>query len=79
VTVIIIPTPKTTTAGSTTWRYDTPGVIRAINASPAAAMSGPTVMGNRGPVRCAREPAHGEPMSMMTVVGRVAKPAAKAE
>ena len=53
--------------------------MRAINATPTAAMSGPTVMGIRGPVRCASAPAHGEPISMMIVMGSVARPAASAE
>jgi hypothetical protein len=78
-TVIISPMPKTTTAGRTASRYDAPGVMRAINAKPAAAISGPIVMGSRGPVRSAMAPAHGEPISMMTVVGNVARPAANAE
>jgi len=40
-------------------------------------MSGPTVMGIRGPVRCANAPIHGENQStMMIVMGSVASPPA---
>jgi len=53
--------------------------MRAINTKPAAAMSGPTVIGSRGPARSPSAPAHGEPISMMIVVGSVATPAASAE
>src|ERR1700675_2831732 len=77
-TVIASPTPNTTTPGRTAFREVVPGTTRAINANPTAAISGPAVMGNRGPVRCPSAPAHGAPIIMMIVIGSSARPAASA-
>ncbi len=38
-------------------------------------ISGPTVSGIRGPIRCASAPARAEPTSISAVIGRVEAPA----
>ena len=78
-TVSASPLPKTTTAGSTVVRYDTPGSIRVINSSPMATTHGPTVIGKRGPIRCARAPARAENSNMMMVSGNSDAPASNGE
>ena len=74
-TVSARPAPNTTTPGSTSTSHDAPGPMRRRSSSPAALISGPTVIGSRGPIRCASAPARAENTSMITVTGSSAVPA----
>ena len=70
------PRPKTTTAGSTAPRYESPGSIPRIISIPTAITIGPSVSGSRGPIRWARAPARGDRKSISAVTGSEAAPAA---
>ena len=75
-TNMLIPSPCTTTAGSTSSGYDeVPGLIRMSSSSPAAVTSGPTISGSRGPIRSASAPAGADSSSISPVTGSVARPA----
>ena len=52
---------------------------RANSTVPAPTMNGPTVIGSRGPMRCARAPIRAENASISTVIGISAAPASSAE
>ena len=73
------PSPNTTTAGSTSARYDGCGPMRVISTIPRAATTSPTVIGIRGPIRCASPPARAESKSIKIVAGTSDAPAAIGE
>ena len=52
--------------------------MRTNSTSAAAASSGPTVMGRRGPIREASAPKRPDSTNIITVIGVVAAPASKA-
>jgi hypothetical protein len=72
------PRANSATAGNTPVQYPEPSATCANSAMPAAASSGPTVIGRRGPRRPASRPAHGETVTSSTLTGRSAAPAASA-
>ena len=75
-TVPASPSPNSATAGRTSTKYDAPAPMRPSRSIPAAASRSPTVIGQRGPIRCARRPDRAESSSMITVIGSIAVPAA---
>ncbi len=78
-TTRVSPTPKIATPGSTCPQYDAPGSIPRSISSPTAASTGPTVSGNRGPIRVDNAPVSGEPTSSSSVIGSNARPVSRAE
>src|SRR6266508_1832951 len=78
-TVATRPSPRTTTGGSTSAKYDAPGPIRPSSRNPAAISSGPTVIGVRGPIRPASCPARPDRPSISSVIGSRAAPDSSAE
>ena len=73
------PSPSTMSAGKTVAQYVVPGSTRPRSAMPTATISGPMVIGMRGPMRCASAPARAESSSMQAVIGNSDAPASSAE
>ena len=69
----------TIAAGNTPFQYETPGSSNENNAMPAPAITGPTVIGIRGPIRCASAPMRAENSSIIAVSGSSDAPAAMGE
>src|SRR5690554_1553796 len=78
-TVSASPRPNTTTPANTPVGYPTPASIRDNHISPAAATSGPSVIGSLGPMRAPSSPAAGDRTRSSTVTGTSAEPASSAE
>ena len=78
-TVIARPTPKTTTAGSTARTCDAPGHDADHQRQTRRSNQGRPSSGAADWCAAQGPPADGEPISMMTVVGSIAVPAANAE
>ena len=75
-TSVVIPSPKTTTAGSTSVAYEASAPIRSMSSRPPAATSGPAVICSRGPIRSASAPDRADRASMISVNGSSEAPAA---
>jgi hypothetical protein len=78
-TVTDKPIPNTTAAGKTALQYDAPGSMRANSNIAPATMNAPSVIGHRGPMRCATPPMRDESRSISIVTGSSDAPASSAE
>src|SRR5207244_895136 len=78
-TVMVIPKPMVRMAGKNVVQYEPPIDGTASSAIPAAATSGPTVSGMRGPMRSASAPAPRERMVIVATKGSSAAPARAGE
>ncbi len=78
-TRVTMPVPITSSAGTTSARYEASWPTRSIISIAAAHSNGPTVRGMRGPIRWASSPERAENRSIRTVVGSRAVPAWSAE
>ena len=74
-TVIAIPMPSVAMPGKNVVQYEPPMPGRASSTKPAAATSGPTISGSRGPMRSASAPVQRESSDIVTTNGRNAAPA----
>jgi hypothetical protein len=77
-TVSVRPTPCSTEPGRISTAYGALPSTRTSQAVPAAMISGPAVMGRRGPMRWARAPARAENRVSSALIGSIAAPAAVA-